>query len=236
MPRPKNPRSTGNHLLDRLPSAELDQLLTEADWVTFAARQEVYGLGAVGQPVYFPVSGVYSLLLPLKEGDHVEVAVVDSEGLLGIPTVLGLQQQPLRALTQVAGECVRVPPERFLSVLRGDGVLESLVRRFLAVSWQTANQNIACALQHTVRERTCRWLLAVQDRAEADEFEITKETLAGMVGASRQQVTAVASRLQADGLISNGRSRVRVTDRRGLESASCECYKLLKAAYELLTT
>src|SRR5687767_12546504 len=110
MPRTKNPRSTGNHLLDRLPPAELDRLLADAERVRFAHRQEVYGLGSQGHPVYFPVSGVYSLLLPAGDGDQIEVAVVDSEGMLGIPLVLGLESHPLRALTQVAGECVRVPP------------------------------------------------------------------------------------------------------------------------------
>src|SRR5262245_18519928 len=163
MPRSTSARSTGNHILDRLPPEELDRLLANAERVRFAQRQEVYGLGSQGQPVYFPSSGVYSLLLPTGDGDQVEVGVVDSGGMLGMPLVLGLETHPLRALTQVAGECVRVPPERFLNVLRGEGVLESVVRRYLAVSWQTANQNIVCALRHTVRQRTGRWLLVVQD-------------------------------------------------------------------------
>ncbi|HJZ55806.1 MAG TPA: Crp/Fnr family transcriptional regulator, partial [Gemmataceae bacterium] len=189
-----------------------------------------------GQPVYFPISGVYSLLLPMRDGEHVEVAVVDSEGMLGVPVVLGIDSHTLQALAQVPGECVRVPPDRFFSVLRNGGMLDSLVRRFLAVSWQTANQNIACALRHTVRHRTCRWLLSVHDRAGTDEFEITREVLAEMVGASRQQVTVVTGRLRTDGLITYQRGRVRVTDRTGLEEASCECYRVLKTAYQVLTT
>src|SRR5436309_55180 len=77
MPRSKNPRSTGNYLLDRRPAAELDSLLRGADRVRFAAKQEVYGVGATGQPIYFPMSGVFSLLLPFADGHHVEVSVVD---------------------------------------------------------------------------------------------------------------------------------------------------------------
>src|SRR5262249_35456991 len=236
MPRSKNPPSTGNHLLDRLPAAELDVLLAGADWIEFAAKQEVYRVGATGQPVYFPISGVYSLLLPMRDGEHVEVAVVDSEGMLGVPVVLGIDSHTLQALAQVPGECVRVPPDRLFAVLANGGRLDSLVRRFLAVSWQTANQNIACALRHTVRHRTCRWLLSVHDRAGTDEFEITREVLAEMVGASRQQVTVVTGRLRTDGLITYQRGRVRVTDRTGLEEASCECYRVLKTAYQVLTT
>src|SRR5262245_37193274 len=97
----KPARPTGNHLLDRLPGAELDQLLSGATLVPFDAKQEVYRVGGDGQPMYFPVSGVYSLLLPMKDGQPVEVAVVDSEGMLGIPMVLGMNAHPLQAVAQV---------------------------------------------------------------------------------------------------------------------------------------
>src|SRR5207248_8935195 len=122
---------------------------------------------------------------------------------------LGMDAHPLRALAQVPGECVRILSERFLAVLRAGGVLDHLVRRFLAVSWQSANQNIACGLRHTVRQRTCRWLLCVHDRAGTDEFEITKEVLAGMVGASRQQVTVVTGQVRAAGYLSCQPARAR---------------------------
>lgn len=229
-------RPTGNHLLDRLPAAELDRLLADADIVRFPAKTELYGIGAIGQPIYFPIDGVFSLLLPLKDGHQVEVAVADSEGMLGIPQVLGMESQPLRAVAQVEGACVRVPSEKFLAVLRGAGAIDALVRRYLAVAWQSANQNIACNLRHTVRERACRWLLVVHDRARVDEFDITQEMLAEMVGASRQKVTVVAGGLQQAGYISYQRGRVRVSDRAGLESVSCECYRVLKKAYEFLTS
>jgi len=232
----KSARATGNALLDRLPAAEVDNLLTDAERVSFANRQEVYSAGGRSLPVYFPVTGVYSLLLPMFDGESVEVGVVDSEGMLGIPVVLGLESNPLRAVTQVAGECVRVSPQRFALALRKGEVLDALVRRFLAVSWHTANQNIACGLRHPVRQRTCRWLLSVHDRACVDEFDLTHERLSQMIGASRQKMTAVARRLQSDGLITYQRGRVRIVNRRGLEEASCECSRVLKDAYELLAS
>jgi CRP-like cAMP-binding protein len=230
-------RPTGNHLLDRLPAAELKPLLDAATVVSFAAREEVDGLRWQEQPVYFPTAGVYSLLLPMKDENPVEVGVVDSEGMLGIPIVLGMADNPVRAVAQVAGACVRVPPDDFLRVLRGGHtVLDALVRRFLAVSWQTANQTVACNLRHSVRERTVRWLLTVHDRAGSDEFEVTQEILSGMIGASRQKVTVVAGELQAAGYIRYQRGRVRVLDRPALEAASCECYRVLRKAYDFLTS
>lgn len=236
MARAKPARPTGNHLLDRLPDAELGKLVADAQVVTFAPRDEVDGLRWEDQPVYFPTSGVYSLLLPMKDGNPVEVAVVDSEGLLGIPLVLGMDENPVRAVAQVGGECIRIPSDRFLAVLRAGGLLDGLVRRFLAVSWQTANQTIACNLRHTVKERVCRWILSVHDRSAADEFDITQEVLSGMVGASRPKVTVVAGELQAAGYIRYQRGRVKVLDRAGLEGTSCECYRVLRKAYDFLTS
>lgn len=236
MTRAKPARPTGNHLLDRVPEPELAKLLADAVVVSFAARDEVDGLRWEDQPVYFPTSGVYSLLLPMKDGNPVEVAVVDSEGMLGIPIVLGMAENPVRAVAQVAGECIRVPPDRFLAVVREGGALDALVRRFLAVSWQAANQTIACNLRHTVKERVCRWMLSVHDRSAADEFDITQEVLSGMVGASRPKVSVVAGELQAAGYIRYQRGRVKVLDRKGLENTSCECYRVLRKAYDFLTS
>jgi CRP-like cAMP-binding protein len=236
MPRAKSLRQTGNHILDRLPTDELDSLLSDAKVVTFATRDEVDGLRWAEQPAYFPTSGVYSLLLNMTDGNPVEVAVVDSEGLLGIPIVLGMNENPVRAVAQVGGQCVRVPQDRFLAALRGGGVLDALVRRYIAVSWQTANQTIACNLRHTVKQRAARWLLCVHDRSLADEFDVTQEMLSGMVGASRQKITGVAGELQDAGYIRYQRGRVRVIDRAGLERASCECYRVLRRAYDFLTS
>jgi CRP-like cAMP-binding protein len=234
MPRAKANRPTGNHLLDRLPGPELDQLLQDSTLVSFVAKEEVDGLRWEEQPAYFPTSGVYSLLLPMLKDDAVEVAVVDSEGMLGIPIVLGMNENPVRAVCQVEGQCVRVPQPRFLASLQDGGMLEKIIRRFLAVSWQTANQTIACSLRHSVKQRTARWLLTVHDRSPTDEFGVTQEILSGMVGASRQKITLVAGELQEAGCIRYQRGRVRVLDRAQLEKTSCECYQVLRKAYEFL--
>lgn len=236
MPRSKFANKTGNNLLDGLPASELDRLLEGAKILSCSVRDEVGGLRWPNQHVYFPTSGVYSLLLEMTDGMPVEVAVVDSEGMLGIPIVLGMNENPLRAVAQVAGQCIRVPQDRFLAVLSQTGTLEQLVRRFLAVSWQTANQTIACTLRHTVKQRTCRWLLSVHDRTQSDEFDVTHEILSGMVGASRQKITSVVGELKKSGIIGHRRGRTRVLDRAGLENMSCECYLVLRKAYQLLTS
>lgn len=229
-------RPTGNNLLDRIPAIDRQRAVEAAKLVSFAVWDEVDGLRWSEQPVYFPISGVYSLLLPMKDEAPVEVAVVDSEGMLGIPIVLGMNENPVRAVAQVAGQCLRIPQDKFLAMLRQCEPLDLLVRRFLAVSWQTANQNIACNLRHNVKERTCRWLLSVHDRSGRDEFNVTQEMLASMVGASRQKIIEVVGELEAAGILEHRRGRVRLADRSALETASCECYRVLRKAYQFLTS
>jgi len=229
-------RPTGNSLLDRLPAGDRQRLVEGAKLVTFDVRDEVDGLQWNVQPVYFPISGVYSLLLPMADGSAVEVSVVDSEGMLGIPIVLGMNENPVRAVAQVAGQCLRVQQEKFLEMLRQSDRLDALVRRFLAVSWQTANQNLACNLRHSVKERTCRWLLSVHDRSGREEFTVTQEVLSGMIGASRQKITGVIGELDRSGILQHRRGRIRMMDRKGLEVTSCECYRLLRKAYAFLTS
>lgn len=227
---------TGNNLLDRVPVAERSRLIAASRLVSFEVRDEVDGLRWSEQPAYFPVSGVYSLLLPLKDGSAVEIAVVDSEGMLGIPIVLGMNENPVRAVAQVRGTCLRVPQDHLLAMLHESQTLDRLVRRFLAVSWQTANQTIACTLRHTVKERTCRWLLSVHDRSPGDEFAVTQEILSGMVGASRQKITMVIGELEQSGFLLHRRGHIRILDRKGLERTSCECYRVLRKAYQFLTS
>jgi CRP-like cAMP-binding protein len=155
-------------------------------------------------------------------------------GLLGIPAVLGHEQSVLRVVTQVPGQCVRVPSARFRLVLSECGNLEELVRKYLGFSWHMANQNLACGLRHPVRQRICRWLLALHDQADENEFSLTHELLAQMVNASRQKVTTTAGRLQSEGLIRYNRGRVRILSRPGLEAAGCECYRVLRNNHEQL--
>ena len=222
---------TGNQLLDHLPAGELDKLLPHARRVTFRARQDLSRPNDPASPVYFPIDSVFSLLLPMQDGRQLEVGIVDHEGLLGIPAVLGLPFNPLRATTQIPGDCLRFAPDRFAESLRDCPTLDGLVRRYIAYGWRSACQNAACNLLHTVEQRMSRWLLMVQDRTRTAEFPLTQEFLSEMLGVSRQTVTVTAGALQAAGLIDYGRGRVRVVDRAGLEATCCECYQALRDAY-----
>jgi CRP-like cAMP-binding protein len=228
MTQRNKPRRTGNGFLDRTPAEERERLLAHCDRVSFGAREELYRPGASVEHVFFPLSGVYSLLLSAEDGRAVEAATVGSEGLVGLSAILGIDFNAMRATTQVPGSCLRIPVAPFLSACRGSHALDNLSRLYTAISWRNANQTILCNLLHPSEERLAKWLLQTCDRTAVEDLPLTQEALAQMLGVRRQTVTAVARSLQSAGLITYRRGVLRVVNRDGLEQAACECYRTMR--------
>lgn len=225
---------TGNRLLDHLPRAERDPLLAGAETVRMRRGEEVCEQGVRIPDAYFPTSGVVSVVVRMEDGKHVEAATIGNEGMVGMSVLLGLDFNPFTVIVQVPGEAYRVPAEVFVEVLDSGEALDRLARRYAAFRLGQAGQTIACNALHSVEERTCRWLLMAHDRAGRDEFLMTHEFLAEMLGIRRQSVTVTAGLLQRAGLITYRRGVVQVEDRPGLERATCECYNVSRSLYERL--
>lgn len=223
---------SGNLLLDRLPEPEHELVRGAAQAVALPHGQEVYQEGGPLPHVYFPTTGVLSLVVSLAGGRRVEGTTIGREGMVGLPAFLGLDFSPQQVFAQVPGDAIRVPTEAFLGAVRPGGALDRLMRRYAAYALRHASQGVACNAVHTVEERACRWLLTAHDRAGRDEFSLTQEYLAVMLGVRRQSVSLVAATLQGAGYIRYTRGRVTVTDRTGLERASCECYAGVSQLYE----
>jgi CRP-like cAMP-binding protein len=157
---------------------------------------------------------------------------IGNEGMIGLSVALGLNSSPIRAIAQVPGESLEIPAPVFLKALKASGTLNRLVRRYTAYSLWSARQTVACNLLHSAEERMCRWLLMSHDRVEKDEFSLTHESLAEMLGVRRQTVTVIAGTLQKAGLLTYRRGLIRVVHREGLEAASCECYRVSSTFYD----
>jgi CRP-like cAMP-binding protein len=226
------PGRTGNRLLDRLSPADYARLTPDLEAITLAGKQDLYHIEDPLRYVYFPQSGVLSLGLVLEDGREIEVASVGNEGMLGIGSILGLDSIPYQVTCQVPGHGWRLPVRPFLDSLRRSSRFDHLARRYTAVFLRQATQLVACNALHSVRERLCRWLLMAHDRARADEFALTHQFLAEMLGVRRPTVSDVAAGLQAAGLVRYRRGILRVLDRRGLERAACECYGAMTTFYQ----
>src|SRR5580704_12778049 len=212
MSLPATANQTGNRLLNRLPKNEYKSLVRSEKVVSLAHGDEVYpedGLGGLSH-VYFPTSGMISLTVLMEDGEEVEAGTIGNEGMIGLSVAHGLDFSPTKAISQISGEGLRVPAPAFVKALKSGGTLDRLVRRYTAYSLRYANQTVACNLLHSVEERICRWLLMCRDRVENEEFTLTHEFLAEMLGVRRQTVTVIAGTLQTANLITYHRGVVRI--------------------------
>lgn len=231
------PRTAGNggeanRLLQRLPRAEYARLAPHLEPVTLEPRDVVYEPHEPISHVYFPRSGMFSLVLPLADGGTVEVGMVGREGVAGVPAVLGVAAMPTRCIVQLPLHAVRMRVPAMRRHVRAEGVLHALLKRYTQALLDQVAQGAACNRRHTLERRCARWLLMSQDRAEADAFPLTQEFLAYMLGVHRPAVVTALGVLRRAGLIDAGRGEIRVVDRAGLERAACECYGAIRARFD----
>jgi len=198
-------------------------------------RQVLHPRNEPVREIFFPNGGVVSITSVMSDGAMVEIATVGDEGLLGIGAFFGGDVMIGEAMIQVPDTSVEVLPiEAFKRELDRRGALHGCVQRYCSGLLALMMQSTACMALHPVLERCCRWLLMTHDRVGRDTFEISHEFLAMMLGSTRPTVTVVAGTLQKAGLIQYTHGRLTIVDRRGLESASCECYLTVREHFARL--
>jgi CRP-like cAMP-binding protein len=217
----------GNRLLAALPDTDRERLLADAEPLEMTVRQPIYEPGKPIEQVYFPIDAVLSVLAVMDDGQAVEVATVGNEGMVGIPVFLGVSTSPGLAFCQVPGRSWRMPAGTFRELANGAGAFHGLLQRYTFAFFTQISQGSACNRLHHMDQRLARWLLLTHDRIGQDQFPLTQEFMAQMLGVRRATVTEAARRLQQDGLITYSRGVITVTDRKGLEAASCECYRII---------
>lgn len=223
-----------NRLLNVLPDATLDRLrphFTERDLPHKAVLQEPH---EAIRDVYFPISGVISWIVTMKDGDMAEAITIGREGFAGLSAALGGRSAAATLIVQAPGRALTLPAQAFAEALDEDRAFAKLMQRYANTVINVMAQCAACNRLHEVTERCARWLLMMHDRADGDEFTLLQEFLADMLGVRRPSVSVCASILQRAGLISYKRGKVRIENRTGLELASCECYGVISDEYAAL--
>ncbi len=224
--------STGNRLIDKLPDADSSRLVATGKYVPLQQGEVVYHQNRPTTDVYFPTRGCCCHIVTLDEGRRVETTTIGNEGMLGFHLTLGIDWSPLAAVALVPGEALRVPTAAFLEIMKDSKALENLIRRYAAFCLRYESQIVACNALHSIEQRACRRMLMAHDRVGNAEFSLTQELLSEMLGVRRQSVATIAGTLQAAKIIAYRRGVIKILNRRGLEAASCECYKIVKTVYE----
>jgi CRP-like cAMP-binding protein len=230
---PADPRR--NVLLGLLPEEEFRRLEPALEVVPLDVRDPLYEAGTTIEHVWFPLDAVLSVLATIEGEAAVEVATVGFEGMSGLPAFLGTAVSPHDSYCQVAGTAVRLATRDLHRFLASDGALHDLLHRYTQATMVQLSQNVACNRLHTTEERCARWLLQTRDRVGADEFGLTQEFLAQMLGVRRGTVSLTAGVLQQAGIIRYTRGRITVVDAGALHEAACDCYGIVQAAYRRLT-
>ena len=225
----------GNRLLDALPPEEYQRLLGDTTAATFRLKDVLLTPGKPIDTVYFPQGAVISLLTTMDDGSSIEIATIGNEGFVGVPLFLGAQAMAARDLyqVQVPGQAMAMDARAFLAAA-GRDPLRGLVQRYAQALFTQVTQQVACNGLHSVEERCSRWMLLTHDRVGSDDFPLTQEFLAQMLGVRRASVTVAATALQHAGFIRYYRGRVTIINREGLEDASCECYRIIRGEFDRL--
>ena len=223
---------TRNSLLTALEPAEYSQLLDGAESVHLPLRTVLYEANGPIAHVFFLERGVASIIAPVGDGVSVEVGTVGNEGFIGLPLLFGADREPNKAFIQIADGGVRVTAAVFQTSVAASAPLRALLLRYAQSYLSQVSQSSACNRAHSIEERCARWLLMTHDRVAADEFPLTQEFLALMLGVRRAGVTVAAGMLQKAGFIEYRHGRINVVDRIGLENAACPCYRIIRDSYD----
>ncbi len=232
LPDPQAPQGHPNFLLAALPPDEFARVQRSLEVVDVTLKQLLHKPGEPIDYVYFPGGGFCSVLTVLEDGRMVEVATIGREGAVGVAAILDHSPTPSVSMVQAhIDPCFRMTAEAYRREMDRRGRFYELMTHYLQALIGFVMQSTACNAVHSVEQRLARWLLMAGDRVGSDEFPLTQEFVAMMLGASRPTVSVVAGTLQKAGLIHYQRGLVTIVNREALKDASCECYA---AATELL--
>ena len=227
MSNTKSP-AIANRLLAALPKKDYQALHHQLEEVPLVFEEILYQPYVLISDVYFPNSGVLSLLAGVNGRATLEVGLVAKEGMLGMSVFMGVNTSQNRVVVQGAGSAMRIKATAFRKHCNDGGVLPRLLRRYSHSLTTQITQSALCNQFHSVDARLARWLLMTHDRMGNDEFQLTQEFLSNMLGVRREGVSRAAGNLQKRKMISYSRGRLRVIDRAGLEATSCGCYEIIK--------
>jgi CRP-like cAMP-binding protein len=217
-----------NRLLLALPSRNLKELLAELEHVPCQREQVLMDADSVLDRVFFPDSGVVSVMAVYSDGGTIEMATIGREGCTGMQAVFGARSSSVRFLVQIPGTAAKMSRPAFTRAMESMPSFRSLMQAYVHAFLEQVMVSVACNGAHDLKARLARWLLMMRDRSDEDVLPVTQNLLAEMLGVQRPTITNVAREMERAGLIERGRRQITILDRKALTRASCECYQLVR--------
>ena len=223
-----------NRLLAALPKDEYQLLLPKLVPFPLIFGEVIYEPGDLIRHVFFPTSGIISLLANVAEGGTLEVGIVGREGLVGMPVFMGVKTSPNHAVVQGAGSALTLTAAALRTSTSDGQLLPRLLQRYAYSLWSQLSQSAVCNQNHSIDARLARWLLMTRDRMGSDEFQLTQEFLSNMLGVRREAVSKAATALQEKNLIRYSRGTLTILKPAALTAIACKCYRTIKREYDSL--
>jgi CRP-like cAMP-binding protein len=220
-----------NRLLTSLPPADFKRLAASLTPVTLTLKQTLLEAEEPIGAAYFIETGMISYLNYLEGGEAQEIGLIGSEGMIGLPLILGVDQAPFGAMVQMEGTALRLSPTALRQAFNESETLRTRLLRYMQALHIQVSQTAACNNHHSLEERLTRWLLMAHDRAGNDQFPMTHEFMSMMLGVRRAGVTVTAGALKHAGLIHYTNGDITILDRPSLEAMACECYGNVQRQY-----
>ena len=217
-----------NRLLLALPARNLKRLMPELEHIRCQREQVLMDADSSLDHVFFPDSGVVSVVAVYEDGSIIEMATVGREGCTGVQAVFGAKSSSVRLLVQIPGSAAKMSRAAFTRAMKSMPAFRGLMYAYVQAFLEQVMVSVACNGAHSLKERLARWLLMMRDRTDGDVLPITQNLLAEMLGVQRPTVTNAAGELERAGLIERGRQQVTILDRQRLIEESCECYQLVR--------
>ena len=218
-----------NRLLLALPPRDLEQLMPDLERIPCHREQILIEADSGLEHVYFPDSGVVSVLAVYADGSAIEMATIGREGYTGVQAAFGAKTSSARFLVQIPGSAAKMPRAAFTRAMQSMPSFRNLAHAYVQAFLEQIMVSVACNGAHSLKQRLARWLLMMRDRGDDDILPITHNLLAEMLGVQRPTITNTAQELERAGLIERGLRQVTILNRQGLTAASCECYQLVRA-------
>jgi CRP-like cAMP-binding protein len=222
-----------NRLLLALPSSNLKRLMPELEHIPCQRGQVLMNADSSLDHIFFPDSGVVSVVAVYADGNIIEMATIGREGCSDVQAIFGAKTSSVQLLVQIPGSAAKISRAAFTRAMASMPSFRSLMYAYVQAFLEQVMVSVACNGAHSLKQRLARWLLMMRDRCDDDALPITQSLLAEMLGVQRPTVTNAARELERAGLIARGRRQVTILDRQGLIEASCECYQLVRTRVAL---
>src|ERR1700683_2628012 len=218
-----------NRLLLALPPRNLKRLMPKLEQIRCQRAQVLVDADSALDHVFFPDSGVVSVVAVYTDGAIIEMATVGREGFTDVQAIFGAKRSSVQLLVQIPGSAAKMSRAAFTRAIQSMPSFRTLIEAYVQAFLEQVMVSVACNGAHSLKQRLARWLLMMRDRSDGDTLPITQSLLAEMLGVQRPTITNTVREFERAGLIAHGRQQVTIRNRQGLTEASCECYQLVRA-------